>query len=170
MTCPPWALLARSLGASSSPTAFQIQADSAETQVNLLSHQITHRCLSRGRAAREHQKSPPLLAGVTRVFGRSEPNTFALRRRVARWVDPPDATRIVREARDGTRRIGRVVGGKFRLAISRPRRNGTTTCKPSGEVTGALVCPPRAVNGRFVRPNAEITHVELSDSTKLDRP
>jgi hypothetical protein len=31
-------------------------------------------------------------------------------------VDPSDATRIVREARDGTRRIGRVVGGKFKLA------------------------------------------------------
>jgi hypothetical protein len=31
-------------------------------------------------------------------------------------VDPSDATRIVREGPDGTRRIGRVVGGKFKLA------------------------------------------------------
>jgi len=31
-------------------------------------------------------------------------------------VDPSDATRIVREGPDGTLRIGRVVGGKFKLA------------------------------------------------------
>jgi hypothetical protein len=30
-------------------------------------------------------------------------------------VDPFDATRVVREAADGTRRVGRVVGGKFKL-------------------------------------------------------
>jgi len=29
-------------------------------------------------------------------------------------VDPSDATRVVREASDGTRRIGRVIAGRFK--------------------------------------------------------
>jgi hypothetical protein len=31
-------------------------------------------------------------------------------------VDPFDATKVVREAADGTKRIGRVVAGKFKLS------------------------------------------------------
>jgi hypothetical protein len=42
----------------------------------------------------------------------------------------------------------------------RPTRNSTTTRKPSGEITGAVMRPGRAVNGSFVRPNAEVTYVQ----------
>ena len=47
----------------------------------------------------------------TAVFGRGSSN-----RVFAFSVDARDPTRVVREASDGSRRIGRLVGGKFRSA------------------------------------------------------
>ena len=49
--------------------------------------------------------------GISRssVFGSGRKNVFAYS------LDPKDPTRFIREAQDGTRRIGKMVNGKFKV-------------------------------------------------------
>ena len=49
--------------------------------------------------------------GISRssVFGSGHRNVFAYS------LDPQDPTRFIREAQDGTRRVGRMVNGKFKV-------------------------------------------------------
>jgi hypothetical protein len=49
--------------------------------------------------------------GISRsaVFGEGRKNVFAYS------LDPQDPTRFIRESQDGTRRVGKMVNGKFRV-------------------------------------------------------
>jgi hypothetical protein len=49
--------------------------------------------------------------GISRssVFGSGHKNVFAYS------LDPQDSSRFIREAQDGTRRVGKMVNGKFRV-------------------------------------------------------
>lgn len=49
--------------------------------------------------------------GISRasVFGNGNKNVYAYS------LDPQDSTRFIREARDGTRRVGKMVNGKFKV-------------------------------------------------------
>jgi hypothetical protein len=61
-----------------------------------------------GRKAGKALKKPGIKRKV--VFKKARKGVFAYS------VDPSDATRVVREAPDGTRQLGRVVGGRFKSA------------------------------------------------------